>query len=139
MNDDKPKASEEQLAYAGLLGNGAWTGLGILVITFIIYVSGLLPNVVDFNKLQSLWKLRAADYIHETGAPVGWGWASLLNNGDMLNFIGVAVLAGVTMACYLRVVPIFIRKKDTTYLIIALLEVCVLLLAASGILTAGGH
>jgi hypothetical protein len=139
MNDNKPQASEEQLVYAGLLGNGAWTGLGILVITFIVYVSGLLPNVVEFNKLQTLWKLRAAEYIHETGAPTGWGWVPLLNNGDMLNFIGVAVLAGMTVICYLRIVPIFIRKKDTVYLIIALLEVCVLLLAASGILTAGGH
>ncbi|RJQ51357.1 MAG: hypothetical protein C4526_10250 [Nitrospiraceae bacterium] len=139
MNDNKPKASEEQLVYADLLSNGAWTGIGILVVTFIIYVSGLLPNIVEFDKLQTLWKLRAAEYIHETGAPTGWGWTSLLNNGDMLNFIGVAVLAGMTIVCYLRVVPIFVRKKDTVYLVITFLELFVLLLAASGILTAGGH
>ncbi len=139
MGNDKPKASEEQLAYANLLGKGALAGLGLLIITFIVYMAGVLPNVVDFDKIQSYWKLRVAEYIHQTNSPTGWSWTGLLNNGDMLNYIGVAVLAGMTVICYLGILPIFIRKKDTTYLIIALIEVAVLLLAASGILTAGGH
>jgi len=137
--EDKPKASEEQLAYANLLGKGAITGLGLLVITFFVYISGMLPNVVDFNSIQSYWKLRAAEYIHQANAPTGWGWVGLLNNGDMLNFLGVAVLAGMTVICYLRIIPIFIKKKDTPYLVITIVEIAVLLLAASGILTAGGH
>lgn len=137
--DLKTKASEEQLAYANLLGNGAWAGLGLLIAGFIIYISGVLPNVVDFDKLQTYWKFRASEYILQANSPTGWHWLNLLNKGDMLNFIGIAALAGITIICYLRIIPIFIRKKDTTYLAIALLEVAVLLLAASGILTSGGH
>ncbi|MEK6656316.1 MAG: hypothetical protein AABY58_02640 [Nitrospirota bacterium] len=137
--EKKIHATEEQMAYASLLSNGSWAGLGILVAAFVIYISGVLPNVVDFDKLQIYWKLRASEYIHQANSPTGWQWLNLLNNGDMLNFIGIAVLAGITVICYLRIIPIFIRKKDTIYLAIALLEVAVLLLAASGILTSGGH
>lgn len=139
MSNDKPKASEEQLVYANLLGKGALAGLGLLVSTFIVYISGILPNVVNFDSIQVYWKLRVVEYIHQTNSPTGWSWFGLLNNGDMLNFLGVAVLAGMTLICYLRIIPIFVRKKDTPYLIIAVLEIAILLLAASGILTAGGH
>ena len=104
------------MAYASLLSNGSWAGLGILVAAFVIYISGVLPNVVDFDKLQIYWKLRASEYIHQANSPTGWQWLNLLNNGDMLNFIGIAVLAGITVICYLRIIPIFIRKK-TRYIL----------------------
>ncbi len=139
MSNDKPKVSEEQLVYAYLLGKGAWTGLGLLVITFIVYVTGVLHNVVSFDKIQSYWKLRVAEYIHQTNSPTGWNWIGLLNKGDMLNYIGIVLLASMTVICYLRLIPIFVRKKDAPYIVIAIIEVAVLLLAASGILTAGGH
>ncbi len=139
MDNDKAKASQEQLVYADLLGKGALTGLGLLVITFIVYITGVLPNVVPFDKIQSYWKLRVHDYIHQANSPTGWQWVGLLNNGDILNYIGIVVLAGMTLICYLRLIPIFVRKKDTTYLVITIIEIAILLLAASGILTAGGH
>jgi hypothetical protein len=139
MGNDKAKASQEQLVYANLLGKGALTGLGLLVISFIVYITGVLPNVVSFDKIQSYWKLRVGEYIHQANSPTGWKWVGLLNNGDILNYIGIVVLAGMTLICYLRLIPIFVRKKDTVYLVITIVEIAVLLLAASGILTAGGH
>jgi hypothetical protein len=139
MSNDKPKVSEEQLAYAYLLSKGAWAGLSLLVITFIVYITGVLHNVVSFDKIQSYWKLRVAEYIHQTNSPTGWHWIGLLNKGDMLNYIGIVLLASMTVICYLRLIPIFVSKKDTPYIVIAIIEVAVLLLAASGILTAGGH
>jgi len=63
----------------------------------------------------------------------------MLEKGDFLNFVGIAFLAGVTMICYVRIIPILFRKKDRVYALIAILEVLVLMLAASGILKAGGH
>jgi len=137
--DDITKASEEQMVYANILGKGALTGIVLLVATFIIYISGLLPNAVDFDKLQDYWKLNVTEYIHQAHSSTGWQWVGLLNNGDILNYIGIVVLAGMTILCYLRIIPIFIRKKDTPYLVITIIEIAILLLAASGILTAGGH
>ena len=57
--------------------------------------------------------------------------------GDYLNFVGIAMLAGLTIVCYIAIMPALKRKKDMPYLIIAILEVAVLVLAASGILKAG--
>jgi hypothetical protein len=139
MNNERPRASEEQLAYANLLGVTTWIVLGLLIVVFFVYISGILPNVVDFGRLPEYWKLRVSEYIHHTNAPTGWQWLSHLDKGDMLNFIGITLLAGITIICYLRILPIFIRKKDTPYLVITIIEIAILLLAASGILTAGGH
>jgi len=36
-------------------------------------------------------------------------------------------------------IPSYIKQKDTFFLVISILEVCVLVLAASGILGSGGH
>jgi hypothetical protein len=69
----------------------------------------------------------------------GWSWLHRLGKGDYLNFIGVAILAGLTILCYLAIIPTFIRKKDTAYLVIAIVEVVVLALAASGLMKTGGH
>jgi hypothetical protein len=63
----------------------------------------------------------------------------MLGKGDFLNFTGIAFLALVTLVCYVRIVPILFRKKDTIYGVIAIVEVLILALAASGVLKSGGH
>ncbi len=139
MADEKTKASEEQLIYAGILNVGMWLGLAVLTITFLMYVFGVLPNFVPIEDLPKLWTMKAKDYIHTLHAPTGWGWLAFVGTGDYLNFVGIAMLAGLTILCYLAIVPTLARKKDTAYLVIAIVEVAVLLLAASGIMKTGGH
>ena len=38
---------------------------------------------------------------------------------DYLNFVGIAILSGLTILCYLVILPILIRKKDNAYVVIA--------------------
>ncbi|MDO9288609.1 MAG: hypothetical protein Q7T83_07450 [Thermodesulfovibrionales bacterium] len=147
MTEDRKKASEEQLAYAGVLNIGMWIGLALLVVTFILYISGVLPSYVPIEKLSEIpqgsnvpyWGMRAHEFNQAFNVPTGWGWTSLVAKGDYLNFVGIAMLGGLSILCYLVILPILIRKKDTAYVAIAILEVLVLALAASGILKAGGH
>ena len=139
MANEKTRASEEQLAYAGVLNVGMWLGLLILVITFFIYLSGVLPSFVPIGDLSKYWGMRVHDFNHELHAPTGWGWAAMIGKGDYLNFIGIAILSGLTILCYIVILPILIRKKQTAYAVIAILEVLVLALAASGIMKVGGH
>ena len=61
----------------------------------------------------------------------------MVNYGDFINFIGVAVLAGVSIICYLAIVPILLKNDDKVFAVLALLEVLVLSLAASGIFKVG--
>jgi hypothetical protein len=139
MSNEKTKASEEQMIYAGILNTGMWLGLAVLTITFLMYVFGILPNFVPIDDLPKLWTMKAKDYIHTLHAPTGWGWFAFVGKGDYLNFVGIAMLAGLTILCYLSIIPTLARKKDRAYLAIAIVEVAVLVLAASGVLKTGGH
>ncbi len=139
MSNAKTKASEEQMAYAGVLNIGMWFGLFLLIITFIIYISGVIPSFVPIDDLPKYWTMRVHDFNAALNAPTGWGWAALVGKGDYLNFVGIAILSGLTILCYLVILPILIRKKDTAYVVIAVVEILVLSLAASGLLKAGGH
>ena len=139
MSFDKTKASDEQLAYAKILNYGMWFGLALLTVTFFMYMFGALPNFVPIDDLPKYWGMKAKDYIHLLHAPTGWKWTAYVGNGDYLNFVGLAVLAGLTVLCYLAIIPMLLRKKDKAYLVIAVIEVVVLLLAASGLMKVGGH
>lgn len=136
---NKMKATEEQLAYAGLLDSGMKLGLLIVVVAFVVYLTGILPPHVPVDDLPKYWGLSVHKYLEATSIPPGWAWLGMLGKGDFLNFVGVAFLAAVTIICYIRIVPIFFKNKDSVYGILAVLEVLVLALAASGILKSGGH
>ncbi|WP_420264034.1 hypothetical protein [Candidatus Magnetominusculus dajiuhuensis] len=137
--EKKVVATEEQLRYAVLLSYGMKIGMLMLLISFAVYALGILPPFVPVDDLPKLWSMSVHDYLHETGIHPGWTWLTMLNKGDFLNFLGVAFLGGVTIVCFLAIIPILMRKKDYVYALIAALEVTVLILAASGILKSGGH
>jgi hypothetical protein len=136
---DKVKATEEQLAYAKLLDMGMKFGLLMLVISFAIYVSGIFSPHVPVGDLPKYWTMPVKEYLKATDIHPGWTWLGMLGKGDFLNFLGIAFLSAVTIFCYVRIIPILFRKKDSVYGILAIIEVLVLVLAASGILKAGGH
>lgn len=135
----KLKATEEQLAYAAILDKGMKIGLLMLIITFIIYLTGILSPYVPVNDLPKYWTMPVHTYLEKTGIHPGWAWLYLLDKGDFLNFTGIAFLAAVTLVCFIRIIPILFRKKDSIYAIIAIVELLVLSLAASGVLKTGGH
>ncbi len=137
--EKKIKATEEQIAYAGLLDKGMKIGLLMLIFTFLIYVFGVLPPHVPVYKLSEFWSMSVHKYLEHANIQPGWAWVGMVYKSDFLNFIAIAFLAGVTILCYIRIVPILFRRKDTVYGAIAILEVLVLALAASGFLKAGGH
>ena len=136
---NKLQATEEQLAYAKLLDLGMKAGLLTLIVTFCIYVFGIFSPHIPVNELPNYWKLPVREYLRAANIHTGWSWLSMVGKGEFLNFIPIVFLAGVTILCYLRIIPILFRKKDTIYAVLAIVEVLVLVLAASGVLKAGGH
>jgi hypothetical protein len=131
--------AEEQLAYAKLLDSGMKLGLLLIVVTFLVYVLGIMAPHTPVDDLPKYWVMPVKKYLEVTGIHAGWSWVALLNRGDFVNFVGIAFLAGVTLVCYVRIIPIFLRKNEKVYAWIAVLEVLVLALAASGVLKSGGH
>jgi hypothetical protein len=133
------KATEEQILYANILNKGMLIGLLGLVVTFIIYGAGILSPIIPLEKVQLYWVMPVGDYLHESGIHAGWAWLGNLRYGDMLNFLPIAFLSILTVFCYLAIIPGLMRKKDTPYVVLAIIEVIVLCVAASGILGSGGH
>ena len=133
------KASREQIIYANLLIIGVWVGIAVLLATYAIYLSGVLPSHVDMSLIPKIWDKSVTDYLEITHSPHGWGWVALLAKGDFFNYIGLALLALMTIFCFLVLLRGYLRQKNWLFATIAFLEIMVLSIAASGILGSGGH
>jgi len=131
------EATPEQMLYARLLGIGMYVGLGCLFVTFVVYVVGLPAPYIPHDELSKHWEKPIHEYLADTQIEAGWSWVTMLGYSDFLNFLGIALLAGVTVVCYLAMIPTLLRKRDFTYAILSLLEVFVLVGAASGMFAAG--
>jgi hypothetical protein len=133
------KPTREQIMYANLLLMGMLAGIIIMLVTYAIYLSGILPAHVDMQVISANWGKGIHEYLEITHSPHGWGWTALLMKGDFLNYIGFILLAGMTIICYLVLVRGYSRQKDWIFAVISILEIIVLSVAASGILGGGGH
>jgi hypothetical protein len=139
------QATEEQLLYANILSKGMLVGLLLLFVTFALYVFGIMPPAIPVTEISGLWNQPVHDYLvainqnylHMDHLPTGWSWISLIGKGDFINFIPVAILSGVTIICYLAIVPGLFKRGDKAYAIMALAEAIILALAASGLLAVG--
>ena len=130
---------EEQINYANLLFWGAWLGILCMFLTYLVYVLGILSPYIPIEKVPGLWSLSVTEYVKEYNVPIGWGWFGLIGYGDFLNFLGIALLAGMTVICYLPLIPTYLRRKDMAMAAIVIAEIIVLSTAASGILGSAGH
>ncbi len=139
MTPETAKAPPEQITYANLLFYGSWAAIAILLITFFVYVTGVLDSYIPINEVSQYWTMPVSQYVQEANVPTGWGWATLLGKGDFLNFIGIALLAGMTIVCYIVILPYYVKKKDIAFVVLIILEVLILCLGASGIFGTGGH
>ena len=146
-NEITKEASQEQLLYAAILEKGMFLGLASMIITFSLYVFGIMPSVVPLGEVSNYWKMPVGKYLeavnqnflHWEHAPTGWAWLKLLAYGDFLNFVPVAILAGVTIMCYGVIVPGLFKRGDKAMGIMTLATALILALAASGLLKGGGH
>jgi hypothetical protein len=133
----RPAVAPEQLRYARVLEIGVRIGFVLLVAAFVAYIAGILPAHVALDRLPDLWTLPAHEYTVQAAVPRGWGWVRLLHRGEWLAQGAIAVLAGVSIVCFAALVPLYRARGDRLYLALAILEIAVLGLAASGLLTMG--
>lgn len=128
----------EASRYATLLDWGTRIGLVFLVLSFTAYVFGFIAPQVSLDQLPQLWNQPVAIYLQKTGTPTGWGWLALAGKGDMLNLVGITLLAGCSLPPLLGLIPLYLKRRDYAYAGICAAIVLVLVLAASGVLS-GGH
>ncbi|HEX9887654.1 MAG TPA: hypothetical protein VGA70_14245 [Longimicrobiales bacterium] len=140
-----PSVSEEQLLYAKILAAGMYAGLAILLATFAVYMLGIVDPAVPIEDLPNYWTLPVHeyleainhDYLQRDHSLTGWWWLTAVGHSDYLNFVGITILAAVTIVCYVGIIPTLLKNRDRAYAVMAAVEVVVLTLAASGVLAVG--
>jgi hypothetical protein len=137
MDPNKTFVADEQHIYAGWLDIGMKIGFVLLLSSFVVYLSGITTPHIPVTELPLYWSMPVNEYLQAANGHRGWSWLSLAGKGDFMNFVGIVFLSAVTIACFLRITPILFRNGDKVYGVIAVIEVLVLALAASGILVVG--
>jgi len=126
---------EEQLVYARWLERAVRLAFVALVAGLAAYLSGVLTLAIPLERLPALWGLPANEFLAQTGMRRGWGWLDL-GSGEVAVIGSIAYLLFVSPLCMLCLPPIYARRRDWWFLAIAVLEIGVLLLAASDVLAA---
>lgn len=141
--DMSVEPTPEQLRYARGLDVGMRLGLVCLFISFPLYILDIVKPHVPVEKTLACWCLRAngehgeAGYNEKVGVKPGWGWVKELPSSDFLNLVGISVLGSVTVCCYLALIPLLVRREDWIYVVLAVLQILILVLAASGVCSFG--
>ncbi|MEJ2688848.1 MAG: DUF1634 domain-containing protein [Deltaproteobacteria bacterium] len=140
------EASHEQLLYANILEKGMAIGLVLMLVTFFLYVFGIIHPTVPLDEVANYWNKPVEQYLEAVWTnflpawdqvPTGWSWLKLLSKGDFLNFLPIAMLSGVTIFCYLAIIPGLFSRGDKAMGFISMITSVILLLAASGMLAVG--
>jgi hypothetical protein len=126
-----------ELIYARWLSACTRAGLALLAIAFFIYMTGLADVQIPLERLPELWRLPLQAYLAQSGAPTGWRWVGLAVKADYANVAAIAALGLVTAVCYARLLATLMRRGEHALALVAVLQIAVLLVAASGALTAG--
>ena len=61
-----------------------------------------------------------------------------LDHSDYLNDIGLAIMSGVIIACYIAITVPFFRRRDWKYMLLVVVQITVFLAAMTGVV-GGGH
>ena len=126
-------ASEHQL-YARIVYHMNHLGLFVLVIGFVLYLTGTLTPHVPLEDLPKYWSLPLDQYLEKTRTPTGWKWISELGYGDIAPLLGVALLASITIVCYLVLFFKFLQRGIIPLVAITVIELFLILLSASNLI-----
>jgi hypothetical protein len=124
-----------QLRYARWLAWSTRLGLALLVLAYGAYVARLIPSHVPIEQLPSLWGLPAAEFLQRTGGRPGWHWIEFIASGDTLVLAAIAILISSSILCLAAIVPLFRKRGENLFVAICILQIAVLALAGSGLLS----
>ena len=133
-------ATPERYRYARIIDVGTKVSLVLLVVTFGVYVTGVVPSGVPRSEVVAHWHEPAETLAETTGSTSGWAWLTDIGRGDHLPFLGLALLGVLTIVGYASLVPVYVLKRRRVYLVIVLIQIAVLVFAAANVLGGlGGH
>ncbi|HZE61341.1 MAG TPA: hypothetical protein VE085_12370 [Burkholderiales bacterium] len=130
LNRDALAAQE---AYGRWLAWSTRIALVLLLAAYAAYMVDTFAAHVPIERLPELWGLPAPKFLERTGAQPGWGWVALLPADDMIVLAAIALLVSSSIPCLAAVIPLFRKRGESLFVAICVLQIAVLLLAASGV------
>ncbi|HET9579890.1 MAG TPA: hypothetical protein VFP44_18795 [Usitatibacter sp.] len=127
---------KDQERYARVLSWGSHIGLAVLVAFFAIYILEVVPPLVPHERLPELWSAPSSEFLRGAGVEPGWDWMRLLHHADVLNLLGIAILALCSVPPIAAIMPLYWASHRRAIFAICALELVVILVAASGLLIA---
>lgn len=130
--------SEIQFFYARIIDWGAKLSFLLLLVTFVIYLGGLIPSQVSVREVPRYWSLPAQHYLAAARVNPGWSWVKRVNQADYLNYLPIALMAGVTVIGYLALLGKFLWCREILPGLMVFLQLVILVLAVAGVFGTGG-
>lgn len=112
------------------------TGLSLLVVSFALYVSGVLRSPVPVSELPDLWHLNSTEFTAAVGAGEGWTWLRSIGQGQSLALASLVFFPAATILVVFTASLLYLRRRNHWYAVIAGLEAAILVLAATGLFAA---
>lgn len=129
--------SEELDRYATVVRFGSLIALGVIVIAFILDMTGLVPPAVPHEVVMANWGKSHEAYAAATGRPIGWASLVGVAHADVATMAGIVMLLLLSITALASVLPIAVRKRDWLFGTMAVVQILVILLAAAGVLAGG--
>jgi hypothetical protein len=129
---------DPQDLYAAWLRVGTRIAFALSLAALLVYMSGAVAPFIPPERLPQLWTLSAGEFLRVANTPVGWHWLALAGYGDYLNLACICIFALLSLVCYVRVLPEFLRRGERLQAALAAAQIAVLLAAASGMIP-GAH
>jgi hypothetical protein len=129
-----------QLAYAKILDIVAHVVIVALALGYVVYLFRILPLDLPIEAVAGNWHLSSTELASNYAVHNGWSCFSGISpllHGDAISYASIVILAMATTICLLTAIVMYLRGRNLLYAIMALLQVLVLSVAASGLLYAG--
>ena len=131
---DAVNDADPQDIYARWLQAGTRTAFLLSLAALLAYLSGAMAPFVAPERLPQLWTLPAGEFERRAGTPDGWHWLAFAGYSDYLNLAGICLFARLSLVCYARVLPAFLRRGERLPAALAAAQIAVLVAAASGLI-----
>ena len=133
MNPAPDERLDAEAVYAGWLEAGTRIAFAFSVVALLLYFGGVLPPFVPLEELPRLWTYPVGTYLARTHAPSGSDWFGDLRYGDYLSLAGICLFALLSLVCYARALPAFLRRGERLQAALAAAQIVVLIAAASNL------
>jgi len=101
----------------------------------LIYIFQIFEPQIPPEKLTKLWSMSSSEFSRTIDSNIsGWGWIKLIYKSDYMNYLPIIFLSIIVVIANLRILPFLLSEKDYKLALISLLQIIVILIAASGVL-----